>query len=98
MSIFGKPQIPDHIAKLKARVSERDTTMATKLELIYTDYDARLSAAEKKLQGDLDGHALDAEAAISELTNRGEQVAAASSGDVKETVAEPEKPFRADTE
>lgn len=79
MTIFGEPKVPGHINRLKERVKTRDDESAVKLDRVYHDYEDRLTRAENKLQSDLDGHALSAEAAISELSNRGEQVTAAVS-------------------
>lgn len=78
MGIFGEPVVPKAIAGLRRRVAERDAVGLGVVENAYTDFDARMTKAERQLVGDLDGHALDVEAALAELSNRGEQVTAAS--------------------
>lgn len=78
MGIFGEPQVPKAIAEIRRKVAERDAKGADVMAGAYDDYDARVTAAERQLVGDLDGHALDVEAALAELSNRGEQVTAAS--------------------
>ena len=81
--IFGEPQVPKLIEGLKQRVKDRDVQSAVKLERIWTDYDDRLTKAEIKLTGALDSHAMDAESAIAELSNRGNDVTSASGGDTE---------------
>lgn len=97
MPIFGEPTVPKHIERLKAKVRERDDASGVKLERYYTAYDARLSAAEDKFRGELDQHALAHEAALQELSNRGEGVTAAVSdaSETQEVKREPAvEPFR----
>ena len=81
--IFGEPQVPKLIEGLKQRVKARDAQSAVKLERIWTDYSDRLDKAEMKLTGDLDSHAMDAESAIAELSNRGNESMAASGIDTE---------------
>jgi hypothetical protein len=69
------------IKALRLQVTSRGQGMAATLQNAYLDFEDRLSQVEKKLIGELDGHALDVESTVRELTNMGEQVAnAASSG------------------
>ncbi len=79
MSVFGKPKFPKHLAELKKRVSDRDDESTLKLERAWIDYHDRLMTAEQKVISDFDAHALEAESAMQELSNRGEQVTAAAS-------------------
>ena len=79
MSVFGKPQFPEHLKALKERVNKRDTESELKLERAWIDYHDRLTQAENKVVGDFDKHAMEAEAAMKELSNRGEEITAAVS-------------------
>src|ERR1700722_3546033 len=79
MSVFGEPKFPKHLAELKKRVSDRESESVLKLERAWIDYHDRLMAAEQKVIGDFDAHALEAESAMKELSNRGEQVTVAAS-------------------
>lgn len=74
----GASDVAHGIARLKARVAERSAASVVKMERVYVDYEDRLTKAEAKLSSELDSHALDAEHAVQELTNAGEQVSAAS--------------------
>lgn len=87
MGIFGEP--PRHVDDLKRRVRERDAQGAERVFRAYADYDDRMTAAEKALAADLDGHALAQEAALQELSNRGEGVSAASSNEHADAEAVP---------
>lgn len=73
MGIFGEP--PRAIARLKNSVKERDDQHEVRITRAYLDYEDRLTQAERKVIGDLDQHAMAQEAALQELTNRGEGVA-----------------------
>lgn len=73
MGIFGEP--PKHIDKLKQRVRDRDAKGEVAIERAYIDYDDRCTKAERAAIGQLDAHAMAQEAALQELTNRGEGVA-----------------------
>jgi hypothetical protein len=79
MSEFGEPKCPKHLSDLKKRMSERESESTLRLERAWIDYHDRLRAAEQKVIGDFDAHALEAESAMKELSNRGEQVTAAAS-------------------
>ena len=73
MGIFGEP--PKHIDRLKQRVRDRDAKGEVAIERAYIDYDDRCTKAERAAIGQLDAHAMAQEAALRELTNRGEGVA-----------------------
>jgi hypothetical protein len=70
----GASDVAQGIARLRARVAERSAASVVKMERAFVDYEDRLTKAEAKLAGELDRHALEAEGAMQELTNAGEQV------------------------
>jgi len=73
MGIFGEP--PKHIDRLKRRVKARDETHELRIDQAFTEYDAALDEIEQRARRDLDVHVMMQQAAMQELTNRGEGVA-----------------------
>ena len=104
MGLFGEP--PKHIDGLKKRVRARDENSALVIERAYIDYEDRITKAERAAIGQLDAHAMAQEAALQELTNRGEGVAEQATNesppavDAKQEVAadKPAEPFPAAAE
>jgi uncharacterized membrane protein YcjF (UPF0283 family) len=79
MGIFGEP--PRHIYKLKQRVKARDETHELRIDQAFTEYDAALDEIEQRARRDLDVHVMMQQAAMQELTNRGEDVAEQASNE-----------------